>query len=125
AGADAEAAIWLDPACGSGVFLRAVLRHLERAGLADPQLVKFGTTNLCGMDISQLAADFAAFTIVEALAGRDSALPVELWQASRRNIVAVNALSVVARDAAPAGMTSLAQLFGQRDAPLRVICNPP
>ncbi|HSV01819.1 MAG TPA: N-6 DNA methylase [Phenylobacterium sp.] len=126
AGDDPEAAIWLDPACGSGVFLCAVLRCLERRGLSGRRLVRFATSKLRGMDLSQLAADFAAFSITQHVVGQaELAPPIAVWRAVRANIIAINALQVAARTNAPAGARSIRDVFGEEPGPLRLVCNPP
>ena len=125
AGSDPESAAWLDPACGSGVFLCAVLRILEAKRVRSDRLIKFATSQLFGMDISQLAADFAAFSIVQRLLVHSRKYPRLIWSAVRRNIVALNSLKVVARAGSPGDARSLTGVFGEIDRPLRIVCNPP
>lgn len=125
AGLDPEAAAWLDPACGSGAFLIAVLRHLRERGLRREGLVTFATSHLFGLDLSALAADFAAFSIVHHLLDDIDGPPVAVWSAVRSNLVAVDALQVCERDREVEGSLSLATLFGALPGPLRLLCNPP
>ena len=122
---DAEVATWLDPACGSGVFLCAVLRNLETKGVSGAQLVQFATSRLLGMDISQLAADFAAFSVTQKVLGQSEDAPRHLWHAVRHNIRAINSLKVVGRTGSPPGALSLTAVFGEIAGPLRIVCNPP
>lgn len=125
AGDTPEEAAWLDPACGSGVFLLAVLRRLEQRRLPDTELMHIATTKLWGMDISQLAVDFAAFSITQGLLRRFEYEPVKVWRALRKNLVAINSLRVVARCHAPEGALSITDLFGDVSSSLRIVCNPP
>lgn len=126
AGDDPEVATWLDPACGSGVFLCAVLRCLENRGVSGSRLVSFATTKLRGMDLSQLAADFAAYSITQHVISQTlEHAPVEVWRAVRANIVAINALRVTDRASAPPNALSIRDLFGAELGPLRLVCNPP
>lgn len=125
AGPEPENAVWLDPACGSGVFLVAVLRCLERRGLSQEAVEEFATTNLRGLDISPLATDFAAYAVIAHIGSRLASSPAEAWRKIRGNLVAVDALRVTARSNAPGHSLSIDDLFGARDEPLKVVCNPP
>lgn len=118
-------AVWFDPACGSGVFLRAALKIEIKEGRRERDLIEFAATRLLGIDISTQAADFAAFSICQQLA--HSVQPdefVEVWVQVRRNIVAADSMGVTSREAKP-GALSLHDLFGEITAPLRFVCNPP
>lgn len=84
----------LDPACGSGVFLRAVLSELRRRS---PGADAFDLACSClyGTDIDQWAVDAAAFVVLadcaDSVKGRGIA-PVAAWHALRLNLAHVNAL---------------------------------
>lgn len=125
AGPTPEDAVWLDPACGSGVFLLAVLRCLERRGKSAAEVAKFATTNLCGLDLSPLATDFAAFSLVSYVGSFLELSPAETWVKLRANLVAVNALEVTARSESRNGSLSIAELFGSIEGNLKIVCNPP
>lgn len=124
-GDDPAGEVWFDPACGSGVFLVAVIKALGRSGLEAEQLVAFATTSLFGTDLSPQALDFAAFSVCHKLLGLSAARPRDLWHAVRRNLVAVDALRIADRAPMPGPYDSLEGLFGPIDRPLRLICNPP
>lgn len=84
----------LDPACGSGVFLRAVLSELRRRS---PGADAFDLACSClyGTDIDPWAVDAAAFVVfadcADAVGARNIA-PVAAWHALRLNLAHVNAL---------------------------------
>lgn len=109
---------WLDPACGSGVFLAEALRRREADGL-DAQRT-FAMQRLHGSDISPQACDFASFTILSLVTGGGSS-PLATWRAIRSNFVALDAT----RHSADANGESLRAMLGLGKAPLRLICNPP
>jgi len=84
----------LDPACGSGVFLRAVLSELKRRS---PGADAFDMACSClyGTDIDPWAVDAAAFVVLadcaDAVRARGIA-PAAAWHALRLNLAHVNAL---------------------------------
>lgn len=111
--------VWLDPACGSGIFLLSALKLAESSLATDKEVFAFATRQLIGIDISPQAADFATFVLCNHLATRASRTSLrETWVAIRQNIKVTNALSVGSREA-------LESLFGSITAPLRIVCNPP
>jgi hypothetical protein len=83
-----------DPACGSGVFLRAVLSELRRRS---PSADAFDLACSClyGADIDPWAVNAAAFVVLadcfEDVRARGIA-PVAAWHALRLNLAHVNAL---------------------------------
>ena len=109
---------WLDPACGSGVFLTGALRRRLSDGQCDER--EFATTRLHGCDISPQACDFAAFAILSLIA-RTERQPLVAWRAVRANFVALDATQQSFDDAG-AGLRDVLKLGA---APLRLICNPP
>lgn len=108
---------WMDPACGSGVFLAAVLK--KRIHHDAESALSFATTRLTGYDISPQACDFASFTILAQLAHYATS-PIETWKLIRRNIVARDATE---NTYLPMGRSLRASVAV--DGPLRLICNPP
>ncbi|WAH64058.1 Eco57I restriction-modification methylase domain-containing protein [Xanthomonas hortorum] len=83
-----------DPACGSGVFLRAVLSELQcRSPNADA--FDLACSSLYGTDIDPWAVSAAAFVVLadcfNAVQARGIA-PVAAWHALRLNLAHVNAL---------------------------------
>jgi hypothetical protein len=86
----------LDPACGSGVFLKAALSYARQQmpGL-DP--FAFIERSLFGMDINPLAAEAACFVLLhECLRDADRSLgasPWSMWHRIRCNICVADALT--------------------------------
>jgi Eco57I restriction-modification methylase len=86
----------LDPACGTGVFLRALLRIVHAH---DPSIRHFdyATNCLFGIDISDLAVQSACFVLLydclEA-GGLNSYSPFRAWRQLRANFSAEDALRV-------------------------------
>ena len=84
----------LDPACGSGVFLRAVLSELQRRS---PGADAFDLACSClyGTDVDPWAVNAAAFVVLadcaDAVRARGIA-PVTAWHALRLNLAHVNTL---------------------------------
>ena len=96
----------LDPACGSGVFLKAALDlAAERRPGLDPLV--FVERNLHGIDIDPLAVDAACFVLLHetlrARHGRGATAPWSLWHRVRCNLCVADALTfrVAALDAHP------------------------
>jgi len=125
-----------DPACGTGVFLRAILRTLHAQG-ADPLHVVQGC--LFGMDIDSWAVDGTAYVLLHdaiSLAPKADVCPALLWQSIRRNVAVGDALSLeptraIARprlfDPPPENTRfCIADVFpAMSDAPNVIIGNPP
>lgn len=109
---------WLDPACGSGVFLAGALNRREFEN--DEARRIFAVTRLHGCDISPQACDFAAFTILSMIADAGTQ-PLELWRIIRGNFVALDAT----QHSFGAAGEKLGDVLGLGNAPLRLICNPP
>lgn len=91
---DATPLTVFDPACGSGVFLRAVLSELRRR---NPDADEFDLACSClyGTDIDSWAVNAAAFVVLADCFGAVKArgiAPVTAWHALRLNLAHVNAL---------------------------------
>lgn len=89
---------WLDPACGTGVFLRAVLacaRADAASGAFHP--LEFIRRNVFGVDLSSLSTDLTCFVLLAECALRASAsvAPIDAWRAVRSNVVCGDALRIV------------------------------
>jgi len=89
----------LDPACGTGVFLLAMLRAAVRHyGKADGfSRFDYITTCLYGFDVSGHALDAAAFVLLQECLSElpaHSLSPLEVWRLIRRNLVEVDSLRV-------------------------------
>lgn len=92
---------WLDPACGTGVFLRAALVH-HRKFTPSEDITEFALSNIFGIDKSALATDLSAFVLLIECASTNSLdhphhhlFP--LWQQLKGNIVCMDALRLVPR----------------------------
>jgi hypothetical protein len=86
----------LDPACGTGVFLRAMLRVVsDRLQLGASERLAYATRCLFGFDLSPLAVDAACFVLLHDCIAVDAAIgPWVAWQALRLNFCAANTLRV-------------------------------
>lgn len=87
----------LDPACGTGVFLLALLRHARDS--QDDAFDSFHHAIHClyGMDVSSQALDACAFLLLMECwpdAKRQRLTPWAAWHRLRLNLAQVNALSV-------------------------------
>ena len=89
----------LDPACGSGVFLRSVL---DLATLRRPQLncLEFVERSLYGIDVNPLAIEMACFILLHECIHRNGAIhagrmisPWSLWHRIRCNLCVADALA--------------------------------
>jgi hypothetical protein len=94
---------WIDPACGTGVFLRAVLaQHVNSESSLGYDLRKFAQSSVFGIDKSALATDLAAFVLLIECSRN---MPSEeshfhAWQRIKRNIVCMDALRLLPRKGA-------------------------
>ena len=87
----------LDPACGTGVFLLALLR--DAAQQYGEGFSHFNYTTLClyGFDVSGHALDAAAFLLLKECLAEVRTLgmsPQVAWQSIRRNLVEINSVSL-------------------------------
>lgn len=95
---DPQAVRVLDPACGTGVFLRAAFRRLAILG-ADP--IQIFHKSLFGIDIDPWAIDGAAYVLVHDFLSTQSQLnddPASLWKTIRGNLAVADALTIDASD---------------------------
>jgi hypothetical protein len=89
----------LDPACGTGVFLLAMLRAATNTQHSPhPSFIfDYITSCLHGMDISGQALDAAAFVLLSkclpGILARDVS-PCAAWKLIRRNLVEIDALCI-------------------------------
>lgn len=131
-----------DPACGTGVFLRAALQEIRHR---HPQGNIFSLASEClfGTDIDPWPLDATAFVLladswVDVGKGQGSA-PAEAWQRLRRNLACVDTLRVdpansiaarnvknVQKNFSGAGRLSISQLFPALErGPTVILGNPP
>ncbi len=125
----------LDPACGTGVFLRAALHALRRYYL-EKDGTALASESLFGTDIDPLALDATAFVLLADVWLGDSLhhqSPVALWQRMRRNLSCIDTLRIDPGEGKPlsqiqadAGRIPLSSLFaGPRRGPMIFLGNPP
>lgn len=130
-----------DPACGTGVFLRAALQEL-RARHPDRNAFSIACECLFGVDIDPWALDATAFVLLcdswSALAGQD-AVPSASWRQLRMNFACVDTLRIDPAGGTPAmdgrnvrdgrsgaDRVSISELFPALDrGPTVILGNPP
>jgi hypothetical protein len=90
-----EKRTWIDPACGTAVFLREVLRSYGNAGsVAEVSLLSFCRQNIFGLDISPLATESSAFVLLMECATNasiETESPFQAWQSIAKNILPCDA----------------------------------
>jgi hypothetical protein len=80
----------IDPACGTGVFLLALLRELQKAGDARTPFQICGNS-LYGIDVSDLAVESCAFVLAHECLDQIKHLdPWAVWQTIRLNLWATD-----------------------------------
>ncbi len=83
---------WLDPACGTGVFLKAVLNAIRQRQKEIVNDLDFVRKNLFAIDKSALATDLAAIVLTEQFITRKlKTAPITLWKEVKANIVCADA----------------------------------
>lgn len=100
----------LDPACGTGVFLRAMLCTLQDEHLDPLYIVQ---NCLFGMDIDPWSVDGAAYVLVHdaiAISAEVRCEAAPLWKAIRKNLAVADALTID-----PDGLQSRPRLFDLPD----------
>jgi len=106
-----------DPACGTGVFLRAALSILQEKN-PDIDRATLATQSLYGVDIDPWAVDASAYVLtydVLAACPSKSSPPSSVWQPLRRNLFVIDALSL--DPASPLESTGMKQP-GSRGVPI-------
>lgn len=128
----------IDPACGTGVFLRAALGALRRR-YPDRDVVSLASECLFGADIDPWALDATAFvlladlwTVTESPSGGPA---VDVWQRLRRNLACIDTLRLdpaeaeqpaAAGNKSDSGRISISRLFdGLNCKPTIILGNPP
>jgi hypothetical protein len=130
-----------DPACGTGVFLRAALQEIRRR---HPERNAFALASeyLFGSDIDPWPLDATAFVLLAdtwlSFVGQRGA-PVEGWQRLRQNLACIDTLRIdgtaklsdeggenIRNDLSGAGRVSIARLFpALTRGPTVILGNPP
>lgn len=85
---------WIDPACGTGVFLRSMIAHQRDSGMGTDELFAFTVGCLFGVDKSALSTDLAAFIVLIECA-RDCTkdlAPFAVWQRIKQHIACMDSL---------------------------------
>lgn len=87
-GAGAASSLWLDPAHGSGVFLRAAYAALE----GEPD----AADRIYGVDLDPMAAETASFVLAaeDLVRNPGGSAPWERWHRFRRNLATGDALLI-------------------------------
>jgi hypothetical protein len=117
----------LDPACGTGVFLRAALAALrERQPAKDPAVI---AENLFGIDVDRWAVHASAYVLLHDLRGdthsRDSR-PYATWQRLRKNLHVGDALDFDPPTCGQKDSSPLTRIFPTLDSgPNVIVGNPP
>ena len=89
---------FLDPACGTGVFLVATLRHLISLGVHPLDAI----SRIYGIDLDAIALDAAGFVMTASLSStvlRDLD-PIRIWHLARLNLARWDSLGLLAENAA-------------------------
>ena len=122
-----------DPACGTGVFLRAALRELSRRH-RDEDMSLLALRCLFGTDIAAWPLDASAFVLLAEILVRgpnQGTPPVELWSRLRLNLGRMDTLlldpvSLNGSSADHSRRVSLSKLFStMKDGPTVIVGNPP
>jgi SAM-dependent methyltransferase len=115
----------VDPACGTGVFLRTAHRHLIRLGHALSDVL----ASLHGIDISSHSIDSAAVVLLlEALSTDRDLEPSKAWMIIRSRLVVGDSLSLVSSRHKPLSLLSQDVAEWPSGWPARfdlVVGNPP
>ncbi len=129
---------WLDPACGTGMLLRSVVRRQLASQKLDctESRLRWVSANIFGIDKSMRAVDMCALVIllecILPATDGDAEKPFSMWKKIRDNIVCGDALELVAPDrelvlGSSLAPMSLAHIFSNlnRGRFSRVVMNPP
>ena len=127
----------LDPACGTGVFLRAALQELRLRNI-DRSAFSLAVECLFGTDVEPWPLDASAFVLLADIIGCDQeqmGVPGDLWRTLRTNLRCIDALLVEPTDSDPGSTDtlhndterlSLTDLFPAiQDGPTVIVGNPP
>ena len=125
-----------DPACGTGIFLRAALQEMRRRD-ATRDAFSLASECLFGADIDPWPLDATAFVLLadswSDLRGKET-VPAEAWRRLRMNLACIDTLridpaSIVQGDAKSLpgkGRVSISRLFpALKRGPAVVLGNPP
>lgn len=122
-----------DPACGTGVFLRAALREIRRR-YSDRDALSITFESLFGADIDPWPLDATAFVLLADIWGElkgKGIVPAEAWRQMRMNFACVDTLRIDPaedfRNDVPLSMrVAMSRLFpALKHGPMVVLGNPP
>lgn len=87
---------WIDPACGTGVFLRSIITHAKGNGDYPRRGVNMIQDHVYGIDKSALATDSCAFVMLAELELDDftATTPFDLWRQLKQNVACMDALNL-------------------------------
>lgn len=100
----------LDPSCGTGVYLLALMRSAQRASREiGSRPLEFASRCLFGFDLNELVVESAAFVLLHECiheVERLGVAPLAAWHTLRLNLAAVDALQVASARTQEDGRTS-------------------
>lgn len=122
---------WIDPACGTGVFVRSIIGHGKARYHGD--YLDFVHNRVYGIDKSALATDSCAFVMLMELRGATrGSSPFHSWRRLKRNVACMDALHLEPSHtdadlfSAPSGGTSISSVFSESTAIFSfLVMNPP
>jgi hypothetical protein len=120
-----------DPACGTGVFLRAALHELQKRS-PDRSTFSLASECLFGADIDPWPLDAAAFVLLADSWQRHASpdiLPVDAWRRLRMNLSCTDTLLIDPAESVPQGSRPripISTLFpALKGGPTLILGNPP
>jgi len=95
-----EEGTWLDPACGTGIFLRNIVEFYIRRGilLNNPnEILNFIVSQIYGIDISRQAVQSCAFVLLSCCMSEESKIqePWFYWQLIKGNLAVFDSTSLL------------------------------
>lgn len=88
---------WLDPACGTGVFIRSIIKNIRQENSAFPvsQIQNIIQGKVYGVDKSALAVDIASLIFaLDISLFNNSNTPFYYWQRIQKNFLCMDALAL-------------------------------
>lgn len=133
----AKAPVVFDPACGTGVFLRAALKGLRRRFKGESAF-SLASGCLFGADIDPWSAPASAFVLLAdilAADGKAHGSPADTWRRLRLNLACMDTLLIdpatggtrgTGMEEGAGGRLSITELFPQLgEPPVVIVGNPP